>query len=148
MKKLLSHLFGLVIMVVLLSFQGCKTTGEEQAGPNSPSVWAARYEIQVPEGDISKQPKEQRAQIVMKREAILRSIVTEFGGVLIDQRRSTDYTHNPDGSVFPNVMWKITVDVQGDKTGENARVLRKRIADAFGATDVWITYYPVQKILN
>lgn len=154
MKRIISVcLRGFILTTCWVGLSGCETTDPVGAGTKtdvfSPAVWVSRYEIRVDEGDTTKQSQAERAEAARKREVALRAAVVQFGGALVDQRPQADYTHDAEGNIIPHTVWKITVDVEGDATGDLARELRKRISNAFGKeADVWIIRYPVQKILE
>jgi hypothetical protein len=84
----------------------------------------------------------------MQREAALRSMVADFGGVVVDQLGMVAYVNDGQGDLKKNTHWRIMIDFPGTDHHQKIRALTKRIHEAFGTEDAWIVRYPVEKIIE
>ncbi len=88
------------------------------------------------------------SQLVVQREAILRSTIADFGGVIVDQRKMADYSRNSKGELKKESCWRVIVDVLGEDHDQKMRILYSKLKTTFGASGVQIIRYPVEKIMN
>ena len=105
------------------------------------STQTLRYEIQVP---LSKTDEDVKA--VVKRETIVRSAISDFGGVLVEQHTTTGFDRASNGEVRSRKHWKIIFDTAGARDSEKVPGLLNRIEEAFGSSDVSLVRYPIERV--
>ncbi len=125
----------MVLACMGLGMLGCEST--QSAAP----AWSTRYEIMVPAVDDDGHPRS-----VVQREAILRSMIADFGIVVVTRSGVVGYGHEPDGMVKADTHWRVVVDVPGKDADKKMIIVREKFEAAFGEDDVWIVRYPVEKV--
>lgn len=123
------------ILLVLLLSSGCETTTD------APSPWVQRYEIMVPAVDDDGHPRS-----VVQREAILRSMIADFGVVVVTRSGVVGYGKAADGMVMADTHWRVVVDVPGKDAEKKMIIVREKFEAAYGKNDVWIVRFPVEKV--
>lgn len=129
-------LFARMFVMVCVGFGllGCEST-------RSTSALFKRYEIMVPAVDDEGHPRS-----VVEREAILRSMIADFGIVVVTRSGVVGYGKDVDGMVTADTHWRVVVDVAGQDAEKKMLIVREKFEAAFGKDNVWIVSFPVEKV--
>ncbi|MBI4025908.1 MAG: hypothetical protein HY360_13060 [Verrucomicrobia bacterium] len=132
------------LAIWLCIFTGCATPPPPPPSPAAPPTQPlTRYEILIPVVDEDGHPR-----AVFQRETMLRSIIDDFGGVVVDQHGTSAYSRDEQGDVRKDTHWRIIVDVAGKEHSFKVLLLLEQLRAAFETSEITIVRFPVERILQ